>query len=857
MRRRTAIPLIVIVLVVPFIVVAVFLARLNPNAYAPALQAAIERATGRQVTFGGPIRLRLSLAPSVEVSDISLDNPTGFKDAALLTVDKIQVKFLLLPLLSHRLNVTDLVMVHPTIVLERDSSGNADWALSGQARQTPGSASGPSTTTNAGAYQIAVQEVQVQDGVVTIRDGKTGGMAIINVTDLLGTATTLSSPLSLTAHALYKGIPISLTGIVGPVERFSGVGTGPWPVDLSLTTTGAAATIHGAIARPRTGQGYKLHVSASVPVLEAMMPLLPPGLFGVGNLPPIHNIDASADINDQNATIPAVDNLSIKTGASDLSAFRPGLLLQSADIEMPSLDKPLSFNAVGTINGQKLSLSAAAGAVQAFLPPDLLPADMPPQGGASVTIQMQDGAASLSVQGGIATPQKLAGAALSVNATIPALGDLAGLAGTALPDWRHIVLQTTLIDPGGMGLATATGLDSFATTMDGAAFGGDASLYFSSRPRLQAAIAFQHLNLDQVLDALPSAASNAPGPVAPAPPAATPPSANAPLIPSFTFPMALLKSADADLQLSADTMSFRQTVYNGIAAHANMANGLLTLNPVTGELPGGSISASGSLDASKEPAAATLTVNAPALALSPVLKAIGLPDTAQGTMQVRAQLTGTGDDPRDLANTLSGQIGLAMVNGIVDGSVIHRLIGSALEAVGLPASLTGSQGAVPIRCFGLRIDAANGVGSVKTLTLDSSRLLLEGGGTADFGPETLNLVLHPQLRLAGTPESVPVEVTGSFVNPQESVAPADAVNAAAGAATGLAKSLVSRLSGAGNLTGEAAPAPAPDVCPAALNLGRLGQPGPAAPPPDNATPVTGQAPAISGPKSLLNALFGK
>jgi hypothetical protein len=48
------------------------------------------------------------------------------------------------------------------------------------------------------------------------------------------------------------------------------------------------------------------------------------------------------------------------------------------------------------------------------------------------------------------------------------------------------------------------------------------------------------------------------------------------------------------------------------------------------------------------------------------------------------------------------------------------------------------------------------------------------------------------------------------------------------------------------------------VCPVALNLGRLGQPGPAAPPMP-ATPSVGSeiAPALSGPKNLLNTLFGK
>jgi hypothetical protein len=50
----------------------------------------------------------------------------------------------------------------------------------------------------------------------------------------------------------------------------------------------------------------------------------------------------------------------------------------------------------------------------------------------------------------------------------------------------------------------------------------------------------------------------------------------------------------------------------------------------------------------------------------------------------------------------------------------------------------------------------------------------------------------------------------------------------------------------------------PDVCPAALALGRLGNPGPAAAPVAAANSAGGNAHVPSGgPRNLLNALFGK
>jgi hypothetical protein len=88
-----------------------------------------------------------------------------------------------------------------------------------------------------------------------------------------------------------------------------------------------------------------------------------------------------------------------------------------------------------------------------------------------------------------------------------------------------------------------------------------------------------------------------------------------------------------------------------------------------------------------------------------------------------------------------------------------------------------------------------------------------------------------------------------------------ALKSAAQSAIGLPVDLAQRVLGTNNVLAQAANAigiggSSGDVCPAALALGRLGQPGPAAPPP--AAPAGGIGSAVlSGPKNLLNTLLGK
>jgi uncharacterized protein involved in outer membrane biogenesis len=860
-KRRGLAVGILVVLLLPVLVVAFMIARFDPNQYAPAIIAAVDHATGRQLTFGGPITVKLSLTPTIEADNISLSNPPGFADPDLLTLRKVEAKIDLVALFSHRLNIIKLVLVNPDIILEPSKTGAADWNFSAQPPASPASGRAvPAATPGPGkisGYKVALQAVEIANGLLTIKPAGTAAPITIALPQLTGTADSLAAPLHLTANAVLGTTPFDISGVVGPIARLSEVGTGRWPVNLAIQLGSASATVQGAIAHPGRARGYDVMINAKIPALESLTGILPAGLLRGLMLPPVHGIDAAARIVDQNSTIPAIDDLSIKAGASDLSRLRPGLMLSTLDIEMASLDQLISINATGTSGNIPLTLSGHFGAPQALLNPALLPSSMPPQGSFPVALAAQAGDAKFGMTGAIATPQTLAGVALALNAAIPDLSALSPLAGLSLPAWKNINAQTAVIDPGGLGLRNAVGLDGLTVTMDNAAFGGAANLYFGPQPRLQAALRFSQVNVDALRAAMPPPSAPAGSQPAPAPPTT---SVNS----TTPLPLKLLKTASADLQVSADTLIWNQATFSALQAHGVLSGGIFTLSPVTAQLPGGAVTASATMDATKEPAAESVKLNAPALALAPFLKAFGLPGTAQGTVQAQISATGSGDSLHAIAASLDGQLGLAMVNGVVDGSVLNQLLGSVVRTVGLPAALVGEQGPVAVRCAALRVDASNGIGTIRALTLDSSRLVLQGGGSVDFGDQKLGIILRPQMRVAGTNVSLPVEVGGSFNAPTTSIAPSNAVQAASKSAAGLSGGVAQQVLGGNSFLGKAASllgignaSGDGDVCPAALSLGRLGQPGPTAPPMTTAPAAGAATPGASGPKSLLNGLLGQ
>jgi uncharacterized protein involved in outer membrane biogenesis len=245
------------------------------------------------------------------------------------------------------------------------------------------------------------------------------------------------------------------------------------------------------------------------------------------------------------------------------------------------------------------------------------------------------------------------------------------------------------------------------------------------------------------------------------------------LIPDDPLPLDGLRTTDADLTLAVGELVKGGVSYRDVVGHAVLTNGHLQLDQASALLPGGKVDLKLSLDASQAEPPVAITLHAPGLALQPLLKAFGAPAYAQGTLEIDAVLTGAGKTPHAIASVLDGHVGLALENGQID----NRLLGDALRLN------IGKGGTSALRCLAVRLETKAGVGEFPALLIDSEPTRIDGGGTVRLGPETLALRLHPLARLGGTGVSVPVSVTGTFLDPKVAV---DAAGAAEGVASGLA-----------------------------------------------------------------------
>src|SRR6266567_4543596 len=90
---------------------------INANSYKPEIAAAVKTATGRDLVLDGPIELSLLPAPAATASGVKFFNAPGSKNPNMVEVKSVTVRLSLLALLTGSLEVAEVTLVEPKIVL--------------------------------------------------------------------------------------------------------------------------------------------------------------------------------------------------------------------------------------------------------------------------------------------------------------------------------------------------------------------------------------------------------------------------------------------------------------------------------------------------------------------------------------------------------------------------------------------------------------------------------------------------------------------------------------------------------------------------------------------------------------------
>ncbi|MDA0219136.1 MAG: AsmA family protein [Proteobacteria bacterium] len=319
-----ALVMVVVGAAVALAVVAVFV--IDPDDYRDEIAQELESATGRKVTFGGPIAFSLSLIPTLAVSDVTFANASWGSRPEMASIKRLSFQVALVPLLHGVLHVQSMTIEGADVLLETDGQGKGNWALGDTTSSGSGSGSGSDS-------EVRIDSLDVVDSVVTWRDGASGQERKVEISKASFEADAPDAPMAIDAAIATKEGAVT---IKGTVDSLASLRAGrESTIDLVVTAPEVNLTGKGTVGALSGETPFDLAIALDVSALDML------GELGLLDLPVDGPLSFAAHLTGVPAKL-QFDDLKFAVAGTNLS----GTLTADIGGERPAFSGDLSADSI-------------------------------------------------------------------------------------------------------------------------------------------------------------------------------------------------------------------------------------------------------------------------------------------------------------------------------------------------------------------------------------------------------------------------------------------------------------------------------------------------------------------------------
>src|SRR5471030_1915998 len=267
---------------VGLIVVALLVAPLfiDLDRFKPIIVSEAKKATGRDLVIDGKVSGSLLPWPSASVSGVKFFNAPGSKNPNMVEVKSITVRPALFTLLMGSLELSEVILVEPKIVLEINAEGKPNWEFAPSVAEAKPAAAKPSSP-----KPLSLGALTMENGTLIFSDSKAGLSMVAEKANLTAAVGSLDGPYGLAGSATLNGSPLKIDASVGAK------GSSGYATSASLAAGGGKLDIKGTVSElgPNARWAGTVKVSAEsltqfiatlVGLAGQPAPALPPLLAG-------------------------------------------------------------------------------------------------------------------------------------------------------------------------------------------------------------------------------------------------------------------------------------------------------------------------------------------------------------------------------------------------------------------------------------------------------------------------------------------------------------------------------------------------------------------------------------------------
>src|SRR5260370_27979780 len=178
--------------------------------YKPLIVSEVKKATGRDLVIDGPVSLSLLPVPQVSVTGVKFFNMVGAKNPKMVEVKSVTVRPSLLALLGGGLEVSEVVLVEPRIVLEINAEGKPNWEFTPSVAEAKPAAPKP-----ASPKPISLGRLTIENGTLIFSDPKAGISVVADKANFSASVGSRDGPYALEGGATVTGAPLKIDLSVG------------------------------------------------------------------------------------------------------------------------------------------------------------------------------------------------------------------------------------------------------------------------------------------------------------------------------------------------------------------------------------------------------------------------------------------------------------------------------------------------------------------------------------------------------------------------------------------------------------------------------------------------------------------
>jgi uncharacterized protein involved in outer membrane biogenesis len=274
-RKRRALIWVGSVFGIAAITLAIFIATLDQNKAKKYISAGVSKATGRQLSINGDLKLDLGWISRLSASEIQFQNAGWSKHPQMAEVGVFDVEIDLWQLVRHfRVVLPTVTISQPKVVLEKNAEGSANWEFRAASAVTE-----PVVPENRGNFPV-IEKLIIKDGMLLFDDQESKTQIELKVT--AEGAGFLEAPVKLKAEGTYQKLPLTLSLDGGSYQNLRS-SKEPYPLQINFGAGKLKARIDGNLTEPLAmkGEDVTLDIQGDdmanlYPLIRLVFPSTPP-----------------------------------------------------------------------------------------------------------------------------------------------------------------------------------------------------------------------------------------------------------------------------------------------------------------------------------------------------------------------------------------------------------------------------------------------------------------------------------------------------------------------------------------------------------------------------------------------------